>query len=59
MQRKLKAKIVITKKAMGPPTLAVYFFIFCKFYLGLMQSNELSQTRSKSQRRWGDILAVT
>ena len=36
MRRKLKTKIGITKKAMGPPALALYFFVFCKFYLGLM-----------------------
>ena len=37
MRRKLKAKIDITKKAMGPPALAVYFFVFRKFYQGLME----------------------
>ena len=34
MRRKLKAKIDITKKAMGPPALAVYFSYFVNFTKG-------------------------
>ena len=37
MRSKLKAKIDIIKKAMGPPAHEVYFFVFYKFYQGLMK----------------------
>ena len=37
MRSKLKARIDIIKKAMGPPAHAVYFFVFCKFCQGLMK----------------------